>query len=476
MVIGMERERIEYALNTIRENNVKWIDLQFTDLLGHLQHITIPASEFTEESFNEGFGKLDGSSIRGFAEIYESDMIMVPIPETTRVLPWSSGTARILAEVHRGSKMGRFDRDPRAIAERAESYQKELGYISYLGPEPEFFLFDSVNIDVSRPSSGMGYSISSREAPWSNNGGFMIRHKEGYYPAAPVDQMSDIRTEIVEMLTTKFGFKIEATHHEVATAGQSEINFKFSTLVDTADNLQTLKYVTKNIAKAKNMVATFMPKPMFGDNGSGMHTHFSLWSADGSRNMMFDQKDTYAELSDNGRYAIGGILKHARALSAIVSPTVNSYRRLIPGYEAPVYLAWSKSNRSAVVRVPAYFKGSEKAKRLEYRAPDPSCNPYLALSAIVMAGLDGIKSKAYPGTPTDENIYHMDANRRADKHIGELPRSLDEALDELEADNQLLKPVFNKELLDVYIDVKREECRNIASYPHPIELYQYLDS
>ncbi|MGD0729046.1 MAG: type I glutamate--ammonia ligase [Candidatus Micrarchaeaceae archaeon] len=472
----MENKNVEYALSTIRDNKIRWIDLQFTDLLGRLQHITIPSSEFTEESFSEGFGKLDGSSIRGFAEIHESDMVMVPIPETTRVLPWTSSTARILAEVHRGSKKGRFDRDPRAIAERAEAYQKELGYLSYFGPEPEFFLFDAVNVDVSRPSAGLSYSISSREAPWSNNGGFIVRHKEGYYPASPIDQLSDIRTEIVDMLTNDFGFKIEATHHEVATAGQSEINFKFSTLVETADNLQTLKYVTRNIAKQNNMIATFMPKPMFGDNGSGMHTHFSLWDSTGKRNMMYDSNDAYAELSDNGRYAIGGILKHARALSAIVSPTVNSYHRLIPGYEAPVYLAWSRSNRSAVVRVPGYFKGSEVAKRLEYRAPDPSCNPYLALSAILMAGLDGIKNKTDPGIPTDENIYHMDAKRRNEMHIGELPRSLDEALDELELDNQFLLPVFNKSLIDMYVDIKREECRNIASYPHPIELYHYLDS
>ena len=469
-------DRIEAALKVIKSNKIRWIDLQFTDLLGRLQHITIPSSKFTKETFIEGFGKLDGSSIKGFTEIFESDMVMIPIPESTKPIPWSPGVGRIIAEVHRGSGGGRFERDPRAIAEKAEKHQNELGYKSYFGPEPEFFIFDAVNLDVSQPSSGIGYRIHAREAPWENSGGFMIRHKEGYYPAEPVDQLGGIRREIVETLESNFDFDIEATHHEVATGGQCEINFKYSTLVDTADKLQTLKYVVRNIAHGHSMLATFMPKPMFGDNGSGMHTHFSLWSADGKRNVMYDQADKYAEISKEGRYAIGGVLKHARSLSAIVSPTVNSYRRLIPGYEAPVYLAWSKSNRSAVVRVPTYFKGIEHAKRIEYRAPDPTCNPYLAFSAILMAALDGIKKKTEPGEPVvSENIWHMSSEKRKSLRIGEIPRSLNEALDSLENDKEFLKPVFANEILDTYIELKREECRVISSYPHPIEVYQYLD-
>lgn len=470
-----KKDRIGDAVGFLKARKVKWVDLQFTDLFGRLQHITIPANQFDRNGFVKGFGKLDGSSIKGFTEIFESDMVLFPVPESVREIPWSPGVARMIAKVHRGAGAGRFERDPRGIAEKAEQYQSELGYTSYYGPEPEFFIFDSVEMHTSQPSAGVGYRIHSREAPWENTGKFVVRHKEGYYPAEPVDQLGDVRREMVSVLSENFGFDIEASHHEVATAGQSEINFRYSTLVDTADKLQTLKYVVKNIAHSRGMLATFMPKPLFGDNGTGMHTHFSLWKKDG-KNAMFDRDDKYAEISRTGRHVIGGILKHARALSAIVSPTVNSYHRLIPGYEAPVYLAWSKSNRSAVVRVPTYYKGIEKAKRVEYRAPDPTCNPYLAFSAILMAGLDGIRKGIDPGDPVvDENIWHMSQDKRTKLGIGEIPRSLDEALDELESDSAFLKPVFNDSLIRTYIDLKREECRNIAAYPHPIEIYQYLD-
>lgn len=468
-------DSIKSAIKTIKSSKAMWVDMQFTDILGRLHHITLPASQFDNEGFRNGFGKLDGSSIQGFAEIYESDMVLVPVPESARRIPWSDGTVRMIAQVYKGSGEGRFERDPRWIAEKAEAYQRELGYTSFFGPEPEFFIFDSVNVQVANPSSGTGYQIHSREAPWDSDGGFMIRHKEGYYPAEPIDRLSNVRREMITCLKQDFGFEIEAAHHEVATAGQSEINFRFSTLVDAADKIQTLKYVVRNIANKNGMLATFMPKPMFGDNGTGMHTHFSIWK--GSRNIMYDRSGMYAEISREGKFVVGGLLKHARALSAIVSPTVNSYRRLIPGYEAPVYLAWSKSNRSAVVRIPTYFKGSEKAKRLEYRAPDPSCNPYLAFSAILMAGLDGIKNKTDPGEPVvDENIWHMSKERRREMGIGELPRNLDDALDALEEDSSFLKPVFDKSLLDTYIEIKREECKSMAAHPHPMEIYRYLDS
>ncbi|MDE1860415.1 MAG: type I glutamate--ammonia ligase [Candidatus Micrarchaeota archaeon] len=468
-------DRIGYAIDVIKSNGIKWVDLQFTDLLGRLQHVTVPADQFDREAFSEGFGKLDGSSIKGFTEIYESDMVLMPIPESVRPIPWAPGVARITVEIHRGAKSGRFERDPRGIAEKAETHQKELGYTSYFGPEPEFFIFDSVNLDIAQPSSGTGYKIHSNEAPWENAGGYIIRHKEGYYPAEPIDRMSAIRMEIITLLKENFGFQIEAAHHEVATAGQCEINFRYSTLVDTADKLQMLKYVVRNIAHSHGMIATFMPKPMFGDNGNGMHTHFSIWTLN-QKNMMYDKDDHYAELSREGRHVIGGILKHAPALSAIISPTVNSYHRLIPGFEAPVYLAWSRSNRSAVIRVPTYYKGIEKAKRIEYRAPDPTCNPYLAFSAILMAGLDGLKNKVEPGDPViDESIYEMTVAKRKELGIREIPKSLDQALDALEADHEFLKPVFSSALLDTYIDLKRDECRMIASYPHPMELYQYLD-
>ncbi|QIW24265.1 type I glutamate--ammonia ligase [Sulfolobus sp. S-194] len=465
----------EEALKFLKDNKIKWVDLQFTDLPGRLHHITIPASEFTEESFKTGFGKLDGSSIKGFTMIYESDMVLMPIPQTMAVIPWNEGIARVITQVFWGGGKGRFERDPRHIAEEAEKKQSEEGYISYFGPELEFFIFDKVDLDVATPQSGTGYKIHAREAPWARNGGFLIRYKEGYYPAPPVDQLMDIRVEAINILTDYFGFNIEATHHEVATAGQGEIDFRFSTLADTADKVQTLKYVLKNVAAKHGMIATFMPKPMFGDNGTGMHTHFSLWTKDG-KNLMYDPNDEYAELSQIGRYIVGGILEHGRALSAIVSPTTNSYRRLIPGYEAPVYLVWSKSNRSAVIRVPAYYRGMEKAKRIEYRPPDPSCNPYLAFAAILMAALDGIKKKIDPGDPVDENVYHMSEERKKQLKIKELPRSLNEALDELESDKEFLKPVFNSSILNTYIDLKRDEAKTMQQYPHPMELYYYLDA
>jgi glutamine synthetase len=467
---------VDEALALIKDKNIRWVDLQFTDMLGKLQHVTIPARDFDADCFASGFGKLDGSSIKGFTAISESDMILLPIAETMTLIPWMQGTARVMAKVMWGSNKGRFERDPRSIAESAEAYQNSKGYRSFYGPEPEFFIFDKVELDVATPQSGTSFRISAREAPWQKTGGFMIRYKEGYYPAPPVDQLMGVRMEAVDTLSDYFGFNIEAMHHEVATAGQGEITFEFSTLVDTADKVQILKYVLKNIAASHGMVATFMPKPMYGDNGTGMHTHFSIWTADGSKNLMYDASDDYAELSQLGRYAIGGILKHARALSAISSPTTNSYRRLIPGYEAPVYTAWSRANRSAIIRVPAYYKGNERSKRIEYRAPDPSCNPYLVFSGMLMAAMDGIDRKMEPIAHVDEDIYHLSSEKRKELGIGELPRSLEEALDELESDRTFLKPVFNDSFLDAYIELKREEVRSLAQHPHPMEHYYYLDA
>ncbi|BCU68407.1 type I glutamate--ammonia ligase [Sulfolobales archaeon HS-7] len=466
---------IDRAIKTIEEKKIEWLDLQFTDLLGQLQHVTIPARDLTPESFETGFGKLDGSSIKGFTSIYESDMVLKPVAKTLFEIPWQERVARVLTQVYWGGNKGRYEKDPRYIAERAEEYQSTMGYKSYFGPELEFFIFDKIELDIALPQRGIGYKIHAREAPWEDTGTYKIGYKEGYYPAPPVDQLMDIRLEIVDILEKHFGFEIEAFHHEVATAGQGEIDFKYTELCEASDKVQTLKYVVRNVASKRGMLATFMPKPMFGDNGTGMHTHFSLWNRDG-KNLMYDPNDEYAELSQTGRYVIGGILEHARALSAIASPTVNSYRRLIPGFEAPVYLAWSKSNRSAVIRVPSYYKGMEKAKRIEYRAPDPTTNPYLAFAAILAAGIDGIIRKLDPGDPVDDNIYHLSPERRREMKIRELPRNLDEAIDELESDNEFLKPIFTTEILDSYVELKREESRILSMYPHPMELYYYLDS
>lgn len=466
---------IEDTLRFLEEKSIKWVDLQFTDLNGRYHHITVPSSEFDHEIFKNGFAKLDGSSIKGFTTINESDMLLIPIPETITLVPWTPETARIICEVHWGASKGRFERDPRAISEKGEKYLGELGYKSFFGPEPEFFIFDKIDMDVAIPQSGTGYKISSAEAPWGNSGGFVVRHKEGYYPAPPVDRLMDIRMETINLLSDVFGFKIEASHHEVATAGQGEINFRFSTMTDSADKIQIFKYVLKNVAAKYGKLATFMPKPMYGDNGTGMHTHFSIWSSDGKKNIMYDPEDEYAQLSQSGRYVIGGILKHAGALSALSSPTTNSYRRLIPGFEAPVYKAWSRSNRSAVIRVPTHFKGSEKAKRIEYRAPDASANPYLSFTALLMAGIDGIKNKIMPLDHVDENIYELSSDKRKEMNILELPRSLEQALDDLESDNAFLKPVFNEGLISTYIEMKREEISSIAKHPHPMEIYYYLD-
>lgn len=393
-------------------------------------------------------------------------------------MPWERGedgaTARFLCKVYRSYGMGRFEKDPRQCAERAEEYALRNGYVSFWGPEVEFFIFRRVTVDFSDPRYKQAFMIESDEAPWSRNG-VVVDYKHGYHLVSPFDMVVTIRREIAEVLQKYFGFTIEAYHHEVATAGQGEITFRFGGLVETADRVVTMKYVAWNVAKKHGHIVTFMPKPLYGDNGSGMHVHISLWDKAASENLFYDPSDEYAELSQLGRYFIGGLMEHARALSAIVSPTTNSYKRLVPGYEAPVYIAWSRANRSAIVRVPVYHKGNPRDKRVEYRPPDPSTNPYLAFAAILAAGLDGIKKKTDPGDPVDENIYLMPPSKRRQLRIKELPRSLWEALDELESDNEFLKPVFNREVLETYIEVKREECRKIEMYPTPAEIYMYLN-
>ncbi|MEM3827026.1 MAG: type I glutamate--ammonia ligase [Candidatus Micrarchaeaceae archaeon] len=451
-----------------------FVDLQFTDLTGRLHGVTVTGKELeSEEAIRNGFGKLDGSSINGFAEINESDMVLVPVMKTLRRIPWEKDTYRVLCDIRKGRGEGEFEKDPRAVANRAEKYQAKIGYKSYFGPEIEFFIFDNIRIDAANPSSGTGYKIESSEAPWGE--GSAMQEKKAYYAVSPADRTGSIRKEILRTLRDDFGFIIEATHHEVATAGQSEINFRYAELTAAADMVQTLKYVTKNVAYNMGAKATFLPKPMYGDNGSGMHVNFSLWDLEGKKNIIYDPEDSYAEISEKGRYAIGGLLEHAEALSAIVSPTVNSYHRLIPGYEAPVYLAWSRSNRSAIVRIPSYYVKEERSKRIEYRAPDPSANPYLAFPAILMAALDGINKKTSPGEPANANIYHMTPSERRALGIKELPKSLDAALDALEADNGFLNPVFTQDLINTYIEIKRAEAREIARYPTPVEILYYHD-
>lgn len=470
----------ERVLERVRKEGIRFIDLQFTDVPGRLQHTTIPISQVDEDIFNSGVPKLDGSSIRGFVEIHESDLVLKPDPSTFSVIPWSNSstkTARLICDVYRGFEGGRLAWDPRAIAQGAEDYLRQQGYdFSYWGPEIEFFVFDKVTWDVLTPYRGMGYRIESREAAWSETGsGYPIRFKEGYFPAPPQDTLMDYRSECVRILEDDFGVVCDAHHHEVATAGQCEIDMRFDTLTKMGDGVMTYKYVVKNVAAQRGMMATMMPKPVFADNASGMHVHSSIWKS--GENLFYDEDDPHSELSQTGRYFAGGLMEHGCSLSAIVSPTTNSYRRLVPGYEAPVYIGWSRMNRSSTIRIPVYQKGKKmaKSKRVEYRPPDTSANPYLCFAAILAAGLDGIKKKIDPGDPLDENVYKLSPERKRELGVRELPGSLEEAIEALEGDREYLNPVFPKEALENLIEIEKKEAAEVSIRPHPYEFYLYFD-
>ncbi len=476
---------VDAVLKRIEAERIRWIDLQFVDILGSLQHITVPSASIGPNEFKGGIGKLDGSSIKGFKAIYESDMVMNPDPSTFAILPWYEGehrTARMVVDIHEGETHDRFTRDSRFVAQKASDFAANQGFdTTYWGPEVEFFVFDGIRLFPSadharNPWAGAGYEILSREAPWSDNGGtnFPIRFKEGYYPAPPVDTLQDFRNEASRILTENFGVSLDAHHHEVATAGQCEIDMHYDQLVPMADNVVTYRYVMKMVAHRMGMMATFMPKPVFGDNASGMHTHQSLWKK--GRNAMYDPDDDYAEISQTGRYYIGGLMDHARSLCALTCPTTNSYRRLVPGFEAPVFIAWSKRNRSANVRIPVYYRGIESAKRIEYRTPDPTANPYLAFAGMLCAGLDGIKRKVDPGDPVDEDLYHLSPSKRKEYGVRELPGSLKEAVEYLQTDYMFLKSVFTRDLLDKYEEMKLDEHLQTALRPSPYEYYRYMDA
>jgi glutamine synthetase len=470
----------EEVMQKLNDDKIKFLDLQFTGLTGRFHHTTIAANMFHKEDFEYGLPKLDGSSIRGFTEIHESDLIIRPDPSTYAIIPWLEKdiTARLICDILGGGSFREsFPRDPRGIAAKAEKYVREQGYnTSYWGPEVEFFVFDKLEVNTMTPYHSQSYNITSKEAPWSAEGvGYALRLKEGYLPSAPGDTLMDYRNECVDVLSSNFGIVCDAHHHEVATAGQCEIDIRYDSLVNTADAVQSYKYIVKNIAKKNNMIATMMPKPIALDNGSGMHVNVSLWNNE--TNLFFDAADSYAELSETARYFGGGILDHAHALAAIVAPTTNSYRRLVPGYEAPVYVAWSTGNRSAIIRIPIHYKGQKfsNMKRIEFRAPDPSCNPYLAFSAIVSAGLDGIKKKKTIGDPVDEDIFKMTPKRRRELGIKQLPGSLREAYQELESDRMFLKPIFGDDTIDFIIEHEIKEHNEVAVRPHPHEFSMYAD-
>ena len=463
------------VLELAKKAGAKMVDVKFVDTFGAWQHFSVPTAELTVDVFEEGFG-FDGSSIRGWKSIEASDMLAMPDPTTAFIDPFCSvPTLSLTCTIAETGTKEAYSRDPRGIAQRAEKYLASTGLAdtAVFGPEAEFFIFDNVQYDAK--SNGCYYSVDSEEAVWNTgrdempNLGYKIRHKEGYFPVAPVDTQQDIRTEMV-LVMEELGIKVERQHHEVATAGQAEIDFRFDTLVKTADTMMLYKYIIKNVAKKHGKTVTFMPKPLFGDNGSGMHTHQSLWK----KGKPLFAGSEYAGLSEMALYYIGGILKHAKALAAICNPTVNSYKRLVPGYEAPVNLAYSARNRSASIRIPT-FSESPKAKRIEYRPPDPAANPYLCYSALLMAGLDGVLNKIHPGEPMDKNLYELPPEEHA--KIPQMPGSLEKALNHLKADHAFLLKgdVFTKDFLDMWVEHKMKEHDAVRLRPHPYEFYLYYD-
>lgn len=467
------REVIDLA--TEREARV--VDVRFVDLFGQWQHFSMPATLLSEELFEDGIG-FDGSSIRGFQKINESDMLLIPDPNTAFMDPfYEVSTLNLICDIEDPITRERYSRDPRNVAKKAEAYLQSQGIadVAYFGPEAEFYIFSDVRYDTTPYSSY--YHLDSEEGIWNSgrdekpNLGYKVRYKGGYFPCPPSDSLQDIRTDMMLRLI-EAGVDCEVQHHEVGTAGQSELDIKFGPLVETADKLMKYKYIIKNTACAYNYSVTFMPKPLFQDNGSGMHCHQSLWK--GGQNLFFDEKG-YAGLSEMAIYYIGGLLKHAASILAFAAPSTNSYRRLVPGYEAPINLIYSQRNRSACVRIPMYSK-SPKAKRIEFRAPDPSCNPYLAFPAMLMAGLDGIKNKILPPDPIDRDLYEMEPEER--HGINMTPGSLADSLAALEADHEYLLEggVFTPDLIKEYISYKQvNEVEAIALRPHPYEFALYYD-
>jgi glutamine synthetase len=468
------------VLKLAKEKGASIVDLRFIDLPGTWQHFSISVGELSEALFTEGIG-FDGSSIRGFQTINESDMLLFPDPTTATIDPFTEHpTLVLICDVKDPVTGANYTRDPRFVAKKAEEYVKKTGLADtvYIGPELEFFILDDVRFDQGY---NYGFYYLDSEAAFWNSGregtpekpnlGHRPRYKQGYFPVPPDDHTQDIRSAMLLALES-VGVKIEVHHHEVATGGQTEIDMRFDTLTRMADKVLWYKYCTKNVARKYGKTVTFMPKPIFQDNGSGMHTHQSLWK--GEKNIFYE-KGGYADLSQTCLYYIGGILKHAPALCALIAPTTNSYRRLVPGYEAPINLAYSQRNRSAAVRIPMYSK-SEKAKRIEFRTPDPTCNPYLSFAACVMAGLDGVANKIDPGNPMDKDLYELPPEEAAE--IKQLPGSLNEVLDALEADHSFLLKgdVFTKDLVETWIEYKRKnEVDPIRLRPHPWEFALYFN-
>ena len=483
-------DAITTAQETLKKNKIRWVHTTFVDMRGLMQDVVLPARHYTEgQALTAGIG-FDGSSIRGFKTIQESDMILKPDPTTLAIIPWTTDehqrSAIILGDIYEafgGNKPSVVD--PRGyVARNAVKAAADMGYTGFFGPELEYFVFKSIDptnlvwdMWVS-PKGGAGDSWGAPrvvpQSPETTPGGHTLRPKEAYFRPPPEDTTVEYRNEVAALLEENFDIEIEMHHHEVATAGQIEIDFKYGELVKTADRTLLYKFVAKNVAKKHGLIATFMPKPVYLDNASGMHVHASLWN--GKTNVMYDETDEYAEMSQTGRYFIGGLLEHARAITAVTCPTVNSYKRLVPGFEAPIYIMWSRRNRSAMIRVPVYFKGPEHAaaKRAELRSADPSCNSYLALSCILMAGLDGIKKKLDPGDPVDEDVYELSSERRRALGIKELPTTLKEALEAMQSD-EVVHNTLGSHIFDAFIDYKTNDWNQYCLYVTPWEIMKYLD-
>jgi glutamine synthetase len=466
------------VLKLAKDAGAQIVDLRFCDLPGLMQHFSIPVEQFTEDGFVDGFG-FDGSSIRGYQEIQESDMLLVPDPGAAYMDPFLNVPTLAVHCFVRDPITGEmYSRDPRGIARKAELHLTQTGIAetSYWGPECEFYIFDSIRFDQNQHEGY--YHIDSVAGVWNSgaeegghNLGYKPRYKEGYFPLPPMDHYQDLRSEMVLNLQ-KVGITVEVQHHEVGTAGQSEIDIRYDTMLKTADNVMKYKYIVKNTARLAGKTVTFMPKPIFQDNGSGMHTHQSLWRE--GENLFFDEMG-YAQISDTARYYIGGLLAHAPALLAFAAPTTNSYRRLVPGYEAPINLVYSQRNRSACARIPVYYK-TPAAKRVEFRSPDPSCNPYLAFAAMLMAGLDGVKNKIEPPDPIDKDLYDLPPEEAM--QVKQVPGSLEEVLDALEADHDFMLEggVFTPDVIETWLEFKRKrELDQVRLRPHPWEFYLYYD-
>ena len=490
MVSTVEETELKRAIESLKTNKVRWVHSAFIDIRGLMQDMVIPAKDFIEgTAFASGLG-FDGSSIRGFKSIEESDMILMPDPKTLAIIPWTSDenqkSAIVLGDVYEayGGKEP-SEVCPRGyVAKNAVKTAEEMGYSGYFAPELEYFVFSSIDptkltwdLWVS-PRGGEGDSWGAPrvvpQSPEITPGSFTLRPKEAYYRPPPEDTTIEYRNEVASILEDNFGFTIEKHHHEVATAGQIEIDFRYGSLIDTADRALYYKFVAKNVAKKHGLIATFMPKPVYLDNASGMHVHTSLWK-DGE-NAMYDEKDEYAELSQTGRYFVGGLLEHARALTAVCCPTVSSFKRLVPGFEAPINIMWSRRNRSALVRIPLYYKGPEYAshKRVEYRAVDPSCNPYLAFSCILMAGLDGVKRTIDPSDPVDEDVYKLSPERRRALGVKELPTTLKDALEDMKSD-EVIHRTLGSHIFDAFIEYKTNDWNQYCLYVTPWEIMKYLD-